>query len=100
MLAILAAAPPAADPVSTWVGMLGTLGFAVWYGYYVTAITIPKINVENNKLVEKIVNDFREEMKLERDSHAADMKSQREDCQREMAHIVSYLNSRPKARGD
>ena len=82
------------DSLSSWVGILGTLGFAVWYGYYVTAVTIPKINTDNNALIEKVVRDFREEMKLEREDHTANMKAQREDCQREVTQIMAAFNVR------
>lgn len=82
------------DSMSSWVGMVGTLGFAVWYGYYVTAVLIPKINTENGELVKKIVTDFRDEMKLERDAHSAEMTSQREACQREMEQLVSAFQAR------
>jgi hypothetical protein len=56
---------------------LGSVGFAVWYGWYVTTRTIPKI-VEDHQLtsdkvssnhravVDKLVTEFREEQREER----------------------------------
>lgn len=85
---------------STWVGMVGTLGFAVWYGYYVTSVTIPKINSDNNALVAKIVADFKDEMKLERESHAADMTAQRDECRREVEQLMTSFRERLQARID
>lgn len=69
--------------VAQWLGLLGSLGFAVWYGYYVTAITIPKINADNNALTAKLVDDFRSEMKL-----------QREECRREAEQLTAAFHAR------
>lgn len=82
MLSTLAQAVPAvsSDPLTVWVGMLVSLGFSVWYGYYTTTVTIPRI-----------VSDFREEMKLEREAHSAEMSAQREACQREMEQLANIF---------
>ena len=85
---------------SAWVGMIGTLGFAVWYGYYVTSVTIPKINADNNALVARLVADFKDEMKLERDSHAADLAAHRDECRREVEQLMASFRERLQARID
>lgn len=84
------------ENISTWIGMVGSLGFAVWYGYHVTAVTIPKINADNNALTVKLVSDFRDEMKMERESHSAQMIGQREECKREMEWLMAAFQARMK----
>jgi hypothetical protein len=86
----------ASPEVTSWLGLLGSLGFAVWYGYYVTAITIPKINTDNNALTSKLVSEFRDEMKVARADHASAMDAQRDECKREMEWMMAAFQANVK----
>lgn len=82
LVSVLLAQVGDASAVS-WPSVIAALsggGFSLWYGWYTTSVTMPKMqadnnialtkmNADNNGMVERIVNDFREEMKLERQFH-------------------------------
>jgi len=58
------------------VGASGGISFAIWYGWYVTTKTIPKI-----------VEDFREERKLDRE----DRKSEHDEFKSALKAIVTTI---------
>ena len=67
----------------SWPSVIAALsggGFSLWYGWYTTSVTMPKMqadnnvaltkmNAENNAVINRLVTDFREEMKNERQFH-------------------------------
>jgi hypothetical protein len=68
-------------------------GFSIWYGWYTTSVTIPRI-----------VTDFREEMRLEREFHdkqidklvahkAGNSNSPKPDLTRESSHTRPQSSS-------
>lgn len=74
-------------------GGIGSFGFAVWYAYYTTKHTIPKLNrdhaetvrqitAEHCKTTDKLVDEFREESK-----------EQREYCQRRADQSVELART-------
>ncbi len=87
------------DYVTNWLGMVGSLGFAVWFGYYTTAVLLPRINKDNNELTLKIVSDFRDEMRLERESHNQQMIAQRDECRREAGQLMAAFQLQIKHTG-
>jgi hypothetical protein len=63
-------------PISTpnWLNALGgltSLGFAVWYAWYVTTKTIPERDKVHAATISEIVTEFREESKEQRQAQVA-----------------------------
>ena len=62
--------------LSTLVGALGGIGFAVWYGWYTVSRTLPgyeerfeRQNVSSNLLISQVVQQFRDESREVRHEH-------------------------------
>jgi hypothetical protein len=62
-----------AGGVGALLGMGGGVGFAIWYGYYMTTVAIPKIIASNAENVEKIsgrhdatIKQIHEELRADR----------------------------------
>ena len=69
------------------VGASGGISFAIWYGWYVTTKTIPKI-----------VDDFREERKLDREDRKSDRderKLERDEFKSTLKTIVTTIEMVP-----
>jgi hypothetical protein len=62
------------------VGASGGIGFAIWYGWYVTTKTVPKL-----------VSDFREERQLDR----AERKQDRDEFKSAIRTVAEALSSVP-----
>ncbi len=54
-------------------GGVVSLGFAVWYAWYVTTRTIPDMNTRHAETIQKLVEDFRQEAREQREQHRADI---------------------------
>jgi hypothetical protein len=67
------------------IGAVGSVGFAIWYGWHVTTKTIPSI-----------VNDFREERKYDRTERETDRKD-REAERHEFTAALSGLTAAVKS---
>ncbi len=50
-----------------------SLGFAVWYAWYVTTRTIPDMNARHAETIQKLVEEFRQEAREQREQHRADI---------------------------
>lgn len=69
----------------SWESLLAMLsggGFSIWFGWYTTTKTLPKI-----------VDDFREEMKLERESHAHEIEQLTTAFQSRMTSVTTPSNN-------
>jgi hypothetical protein len=62
----------------TIIGALGPTGILVWHLWYTTAVTLPRKDAEFRETLDKIVADFRAELKSEREARAAEIKALRE----------------------
>ncbi len=62
------------------IGAAGSVSFAIWYGWYVTTKTIPKL-----------VNDFREERAMDR----AERKADRDEYKSAIRTLSETLNNIP-----
>jgi len=83
MLELLLAQASVGDSPVSWTSVIAALsggGFSLWYGWYTTSVTVPKmqadgnatiakVNADNNAVITRLVADFREEMKMERQFH-------------------------------
>ena len=77
------------DVITTLVTNLGVLGALVWYMYYTTAVTIPKINTthseaykelidQNNAALNKIATDFTSSLAEEREARKEEVTALKE----------------------
>lgn len=60
--------------------MLGSIGFAVWYGWHVTSNTLPKIIDGNRSTIKQLTDDFRADMKQARIEYREELAMEREHC--------------------
>ena len=59
-----------------WIQISGgviSLGFAVWYAWYVTTRTIPDMNTRHAETIQKLVDDFRQKSREQRELHRTDI---------------------------
>jgi thiamine phosphate synthase YjbQ (UPF0047 family) len=68
------------DPnmISGLVTSFGIGGALVWYMYYTTSVTIPKLNEHNSSVLKEITSNFTESLKEEREfrrAETSDMKA-------------------------
>ena len=68
------------DPnmISGLVTSFGIGGALVWYMYYTTSVTIPKLNEKNSEVLKEITGNFTESLREEREfrrAETADMKA-------------------------
>ncbi len=65
LMLLLAADPVAFDmaSVAPMLSTLGSLGFAVWFGWYVTTRMIPDMQREHRQAMLDLANEFREDVK-------------------------------------
>ena len=66
MLLIAEATGINTDNLPSILSAIGSIGFAVWYGWYVTTKTIPKITDKHDERIATLVQDFREEKEADR----------------------------------
>lgn len=80
MLQLLAQLDVTAVSVPSVIAALSGGGFSLWYGWYTTSVTMPKMQADNNAaltkmtadnnaVINRLVTDFRDEMKNERQFH-------------------------------
>ena len=50
-----------------------SLGFAVWYAWYVTTRTIPDMNARHGETIQNLVEEFRQEAREQREQHRTDI---------------------------
>ncbi len=65
---VISQAPP---PASDWAGLVGQMGIGgilVWYLYYTTSVLIPRLHDRHQTAIRVIVSQFREDLRLERET--------------------------------
>lgn len=82
------------------VSMIGSLGFAVWYAWYVTTVAIPKLmdnhraeREEMQKRFDQLLLDLRTDFNNDLHAQLVEMKEQRQ----QFATTISQLTSRTQS---
>lgn len=70
MLSILAEIVDASPYLQIASGF-ASLGFAVWYAWYATTVTIPNIVAQNSTTISNMLTEFKAELKEQRQVEAA-----------------------------
>lgn len=77
MQLLLAAAetlPPGTEgTIGAFIGLLGGGGFSLWYGWYMTAVAMPRKDAETAKQVSEIVTKFDLSLREMKADHKAEM---------------------------
>jgi hypothetical protein len=84
---VVAQIPP---PASDWAGLVGQMGIGgilVWYLYYTTSVLLPRIHDQHQKAITVIVDQFREDLRLEREQSKA--------MHGDLRELLMRLGSRP-----
>ena len=58
-------------PTSEWAGLIGQMGIGgvlVWYLYYTTSVLMPRLHEQHQAAIDVIINQFREDLRLEREA--------------------------------
>jgi hypothetical protein len=69
------------------IGQISSIGFAVWYGWYVTCRAIPKIIDQNNEAAKAVAVEHRQTVAVLTETFKEEMSSVRDARERDREHF-------------